>query len=75
MDTPTSWLSAEELIDLTHKERSSAQAKALRAMAIPYFRRPDGSLVVSRRTFDAPSSQGPTPTPMRLPQTRRVLAG
>lgn len=38
----------EELIAITHKERPSAQARALLAMGIAFKPRPDGTLAVSR---------------------------
>lgn len=41
-------LTEQELIELTKKERPSAQARALDFMGIRYRARPDGSLVVLR---------------------------
>ena len=49
-------LSPDELIELTGKQRRSAQAKVLTALAIPFRVRPDGSLLVLRaHVTDAPS--------------------
>jgi hypothetical protein len=42
------FLTPDELRELTGKARSSAQARALRAMGIEHRARPDGSLAVSR---------------------------
>jgi hypothetical protein len=41
-------LSDQELIELTNKERPSAQARVLDFMGIRYRPRPDGSLAVLR---------------------------
>lgn len=41
-------LTDEELVNLTHRQRSAAQAAALRAMGIEHKRRPDGSVAVLR---------------------------
>ena len=42
-----------ELIELTQRERSKAQARALTYMGIEHRIRPDGSLVVLRSHVDA----------------------
>ena len=42
------FLDDKELIDLTHKTRSKAQAAALRGMGIEHRVRPDGSIAVLR---------------------------
>jgi hypothetical protein len=68
------WLTDAELADLTHKAKPSAQARALRAMSIPYTTRPDGTLVVLRRNLDAPTEKRQTPPALRLPAPRLVLA-
>lgn len=51
------FLSKEELFDLTHRVRYSAQAQALRALGIEHRIRPDGSIAVLRshieKVFDA----------------------
>lgn len=41
-------LSPDELAELTHLERPSAQIEALKAMRIPYRERPDGTPLVVR---------------------------
>lgn len=41
-------LTPDELIELTGKQRRSAQLKVLQALAIPFRVRPDGSLLVLR---------------------------
>ena len=46
-------LSPEELVELTQRERSKAQARALTYMGIEYRIRPDGSVVVLRSHVDA----------------------
>lgn len=43
------FLTADELVGLTGRLRSSAQKKALHMMGVDFLIRPDGSLVVSRR--------------------------
>lgn len=68
------WLTDTELADLTHKAKPSAQARALRAMSIPYTKRPDGTLVVLRRNLDASTENRPASAAMRLPAPRLVLA-
>lgn len=61
-------LTEPELRELTHKQRPTAQARALRAMGIPHWRRPDGSLAVLRSAVDAP-----TPANARLSAPEPVL--
>ena len=51
MTTP--WLTDAELIDATHRRQFTAQARALQRMGVPFVRRPDGSLLVSRKALDA----------------------
>lgn len=46
-------LSADELYQLTKRQRSSAQARVLRFMGIEYRQRPNGTLAVSRAHVDA----------------------
>ena len=57
-------LTDDELLSLTHRRRPSAQARALKAMAVPYRTRPDGTLLVGRqaaeRALSAPSPIEPT---------------
>ena len=45
---PSPWLTDAELADATRRKRPSAQARALRAMGVPFRPRLDGSLLVSR---------------------------
>lgn len=47
------WLTESELEDLTHRRKPALQAKALRAMGIPYYARPDGTIVVLRGSLGA----------------------
>ncbi len=51
MTTPLH-LTDDELLSLTHLRRPSAQARALKAMAVPYRTRPDGSLLVGRQAAE-----------------------
>lgn len=60
------WLTESELADLTHRTKPAAQARALRDMGIPYHRRPDGTLVVLRRTLDAPEKNRQASPALRL---------
>jgi len=52
------FLTADELVDLTHRVKPAWQARALDQMHIKYRHRPDGTLVVLwddvRLTQDAP---------------------
>jgi len=59
MTTPLH-LTDEELLSLTHLRRPSAQARALRAMGVPYRPRPDGTLLVGRLAAGR-ALAGPTP--------------
>lgn len=47
------WLSDAELADATGRRQFAAQARVLTGWGVPYRRRPDGSLLVSRSAFDA----------------------
>ncbi|NMF99549.1 DUF4224 domain-containing protein [Aromatoleum toluolicum] len=47
------FLNAQEVRDLTGRQRVTAQAKALDSMGIPYRRRPDGTLAVLRTAVEA----------------------
>lgn len=49
----TPYLSTEELIELTHRRRPSAQRRALTSMGIDSLVRPDGTLVVLRSSVEA----------------------
>lgn len=49
----TAWLSDSELIEATHRRKFCAQARALERMGVPFVRRPDGSLLVSRQALEA----------------------
>lgn len=59
-------LTPRELANLTQRTRSYAQARVLDYMAIPYRRRPDGSLVVLRAHLDAPQTVGSRRPNMRF---------
>ena len=58
--TTTLHLTDAELQSLTHLRRPSAQARALRAMGVPYRTRPDGTLLVGRTAADR-ALAGPAP--------------
>ena len=47
------WLTASELQSATSKKQPSAQARVLRALGIPFKRRPDGKLLVGREAVSA----------------------
>jgi hypothetical protein len=47
------WLSDEEMQRATGRARPSAQARALQRMGVPFQRRPDGSLLVSRAALES----------------------
>jgi hypothetical protein len=49
----TAFLSPDELVALTRRRRSDAQARELVAMGIPYRARTDGTLAVLRAAVDA----------------------
>jgi hypothetical protein len=49
----TIWLSDAELRDATHRRQPAAQAKVLADWGVPYQRRPDGTLIVSRVAIEA----------------------
>jgi hypothetical protein len=59
MTTPLH-LTDDELLSLTHLRRPSAQARALRAMGVPYRPRPDGTLLVGRLAAER-ALAGPAP--------------
>ena len=54
-------LTAAELVDLTGKQRPSAQRRALDRMAINYLVRPDGRVIVTASALE--SSGGATLKP------------
>jgi hypothetical protein len=62
------FMSESDLLKLTGKQRSSAQARVLDALAIPYRRRPDGKIIVflSAITY-APPQERPRSPQLRLP--------
>lgn len=49
----TMWVSHEELVGFTHKQRYSAQAKVLDVEGLKYTRRPDGSIALRQEELDA----------------------
>lgn len=57
-------LTEAQLIDLTQKQRPSAQARVLGHAGIPYRARPDGSLIVLRIHVETIEGQ---PANARLP--------
>lgn len=61
-------LSEDELRALTKKVRPSAQARVLKALAIPHKPRPDGSLIVYRIHVETTAPAG-----ARLPAHEPVL--
>lgn len=54
----TLWLSDAELVGATHRKQPAAQARVLAAWRVPYQRRPDGSLLVSRQAMEATLAGG-----------------
>jgi hypothetical protein len=61
-------LSRAEILELTGKQRLSAQVRVLDALGISYRRRPDGSIVIFRdNVAHAPPQARPTPPRLRLP--------
>ena len=70
MTTPLH-LTDAELLALTHLRRPSAQARALRAMGVPYRTRPDGTLLVGRTAADR-ALAGPAPA---APNQREAVNG
>lgn len=46
-------LTDAELVDLTRRERPSAQVRVLRHLGIEHRTRPDGSIVVDRLHYEA----------------------
>ncbi|WP_028354799.1 DUF4224 domain-containing protein [Bordetella petrii] len=60
-------LNASEIVEITHRKRTSAQARVLKALGIRFQIRPDGSLLVYRHAVD----KGRLDTiPAREPQLR-----
>lgn len=68
MTTP--WLTDAELIDATHRRQPCAQARALAGMGVPFLRRPDGTLLVSRQALEAALSGAPAVTSTHPPTSR-----
>ena len=60
------FLTAEELIELTHRTKGAWQARELERLGIRYRRRSDGSLVVLREDCKTEQDQ----RPKREPQLR-----
>jgi hypothetical protein len=46
------WLSDDELVEATRRARPSAQARVLGRMGVPFQKRADGSLLVSRSAIE-----------------------
>ncbi len=55
------WLTASELQSATSKKQPSAQARVLRALGIPFKRRPDGKLLVGLDAVSAALAGTTTP--------------
>ncbi|MFO0521296.1 MAG: DUF4224 domain-containing protein [bacterium] len=68
-------LTPDELLEVTGRVRSTAQARTLAALGIPYRLRPDGTVLVFRADLHATPNPRPTSPALRLPAARRVLAG
>lgn len=68
MTTP--WLTDAELIDATHRRQPCAQARALAGMGVPFLRRPDGTLLVSRQALESALSGAPAATSTHPPTNR-----
>jgi hypothetical protein len=47
------WLSDAEVADATRRKQPAAQARVLAEWRVPFERRPDGTLLVSRSAFDS----------------------
>lgn len=61
-------LTPDELVEYTGKQRSKAQARALKDMGIPYRLRPDGSPVVLRvHVLYETTEERPASPEMHLP--------
>lgn len=45
-------LTDEQLVEVTHKKRPTAQCRALRHMGIQHRQRPDGTVLVHRQHYD-----------------------
>jgi hypothetical protein len=61
-------LTRDEIVELTGKQRLPAQVRVLDALAVPYRRRPDGTIVIFREAIHhAPPQDRPTSPRLRLP--------
>lgn len=56
-------LSAEELVELTHLRRPSAQRRALDTLSVAYRVRPDGTIVVFKDQIHHAPAQNQPPAP------------
>jgi hypothetical protein len=61
----STWLSDAEVADATRRRQPAAQARFLDRSGVPYRRRPDGTLLVSRAALDATLAGGRTIAPGR----------
>jgi hypothetical protein len=59
-------LTDAEIAELTRRERRPAQRRVLDALGIPYRVRPDGTLVVFKAYFNAPTQDRSPPPRLRL---------
>jgi hypothetical protein len=63
-------LNRDDLVELTQRQKPSAQARVLEALGINYKRRPDGSLVVFIQDIHAPTQARQTAPKLRLEHRR-----
>jgi hypothetical protein len=49
----TTWLTDEEVADVTRRRQPCAQARVLSGWGVPHRRRPDGTLLVGRAAVEA----------------------
>ena len=66
-------LSEDDVVELTGKRRTSAQARVLDFMGIPYRPRPNGSLVVLRIHVEAGPTTEYRGSGATLPEPQLVL--
>jgi Domain of unknown function (DUF4224) len=58
-------LTGAELVNLTHKQRPTAQVRSLRFMGIEHRLRPDGSVAVDRSHYESVMGGKSTMKPQR----------
>lgn len=69
----TPWLTDAELQDATHRTRPTAQAKALKALGVPFGRRLDGTLLVGRDAMASALAGHKTPVAANGPRWSKHL--